>query len=710
MRKFMIKKLSGTAAPFMIGMVLTVGFISTLTAKQYTAINEEKQQKYIESKKQYIQKVNKDMKDLFIGDGENYRQRTLNFSDLEYGTVTNIFSHDIPDYKNTGSQGSSQSIINLDESEYNKNLYSSSTSSNIKTRDLSNANAVLFEEDSIRQEQIMNSYTSMERAAGQLFQSIAASKNYKFPCTYTATEKDAWNRSFTYTRTDDANAKLSFSLPWSSSTKKVLPLTLPEIPIPTAEIKQVHFGDWPATNYILTTTGEVWSMGRNNYGQLGTGQGISTHSSMNTWTKTNLTGIDKLITQYNANAFALTASGEVWAVGDNSYGQLGIGSTTNQNTWVKTSLTGITDIRISTRMTVFALNASGEAWVAGRNTTGELGLGTNTNVLNWTKLSFNNIKDVALTNYGETSFIVTTTGEVWGAGANGWGILGLGNNDNQNTWVKTPLTDIKKVYAGGNNHNAFALTNAGKVWATGYNGYGQLGLGSNQHKNAWEETILADVKEIILGRELQTFALTNTGDVWGTGANSSGSLGLGDTSHRYTWTKTSLSNIEHLLSANSSNTYALNNLGEVFVAGRNSYGELGIGSKAIQDSWIKLSITDVKEIGVGNLTAYLLTNGGKVWSTGRNNYGQLAQGNKIDQETWVETSLSNVKVMFPGGNKTSYSNNMGLYAVTTENELWSAGRNNWGQLGVRNHTDQENWTKSVGDGATLLGGAAPSCP
>ena len=70
----------------------------------------------------------------------------------------------------------------------------------------------------------------------------------------------------------------------------------------------------------------------------------------------------------------------------------------------------------------------------------------------------------------------------------------------------------------------------------------------------------------------------------------------------------------------------------------------------------------------------------------------------------------NVKVMFPGGNKTSYSNNMGLYAVTTENELWSAGRNNWGQLGVRNHTDQENWTKSVGDGATLLGGAAPSCP
>ena len=63
-------------------------------------------------------------------------------------------------------------------------------------------------------------------------------------------------------------------------------------------------------------------------------------------------------------------------LGDNSYGQLGLGHNQNQNSPQKLNLLNIKDI-ICGGLHTIALTNSNEIWVWGRNDEGQLGLGHN---------------------------------------------------------------------------------------------------------------------------------------------------------------------------------------------------------------------------------------------------------------------------------------------------------------------------------------------
>jgi len=88
---------------------------------------------------------------------------------------------------------------------------------------------------------------------------------------------------------------------------------------------------------------------------------------------------------------------------------------------------------------------------------------------------------------GNNHFVaLKANGEVWTWGYNGYGNLGLHDNDTRTKPTKTDIFDssdeTQKVYAidvaAGTQHT-LVLKSDGTVWASGLNNYGQLGDRNN---------------------------------------------------------------------------------------------------------------------------------------------------------------------------------------------------------------------------------------
>ncbi|MDR1614026.1 MAG: hypothetical protein LBS26_00445, partial [Campylobacteraceae bacterium] len=113
--------------------------------------------------------------------------------------------------------------------------------------------------------------------------------------------------------------------------------------------------------------------------------------------------------------------------------------------------------------------------------------GGNANRDNFTEVTFlsdKNITAIAAGSYH--SFAFSNDGKVYATGLNGNGQLGLGNNTNYYSFIEAAsISDVSVIAAGY--YHSLVLTNDGKVYATGYNGLGQLGLGDNTDRNIFTE-------------------------------------------------------------------------------------------------------------------------------------------------------------------------------------------------------------------------------
>lgn len=133
----------------------------------------------------------------------------------------------------------------------------------------------------------------------------------------------------------------------------------------------------------IKADGTLWSWGSNPAGELGQGTTGGTSASpvqigvADDWVAVGSAYNDSAS---RGSAYAINASGELYAWGDNSSGQLGLGDTTDRSVptrvgsrsdWVELSSTN------SYRM--IAIDSQGRAWATGQNTSGELGLGDSTN-------------------------------------------------------------------------------------------------------------------------------------------------------------------------------------------------------------------------------------------------------------------------------------------------------------------------------------------
>jgi alpha-tubulin suppressor-like RCC1 family protein len=126
----------------------------------------------------------------------------------------------------------------------------------------------------------------------------------------------------------------------------------------------------------LDGNGALWAWGRNDQGQLG----IGTSSTGVTSTPTQVTSLSHVLAMDagNLHSLALTADNAVWAWGDNTYGQLGLGSADSTPHATPTRLVALGTVAAmdSGGYHTLALKPDGSVWSWGDNLFGQIGNGT----------------------------------------------------------------------------------------------------------------------------------------------------------------------------------------------------------------------------------------------------------------------------------------------------------------------------------------------
>ncbi len=286
-------------------------------------------------------------------------------------------------------------------------------------------------------------------------------------------------------------------------------------------MSQIETGE----NYvaILKSDGTVWVVGYD-----------TPHpTQVKTEDGTELKNIIKIAVGTN-HVLALTKDGEVYAWGDNKYGQLGTNDKDSRTYATKvvgeggsSTLKRIVDISAGETGSS-AINEDGWVYVWGNGTNGENGNGTTTSNITPTKTTIN--KGISISTGAGHNVALGQSGKVYTWGKNGNGELGIGNTTN-NTTVSSVTKRITEISASG--HETLLKDVDKKLYACGQNNVGQLGIETSGNITELSEVTLPEetrenaIKYIKAGTT-STAILLADGAVYTTGANTNGELGKGD--------------------------------------------------------------------------------------------------------------------------------------------------------------------------------------
>lgn len=269
----------------------------------------------------------------------------------------------------------------------------------------------------------------------------------------------------------------------------------------------------------------------------------------------------------------------VWSLGQNSYGQLGLGNNTTYKKPQKIALDNIQSIHCGGYHSV-CINTEGKLIVFGRNDSGQLGIGKLSKYEN-EPLVNSYLKNICEINCGAFHcFCMNENGNLYCFGSNIYGQLGIILQDKEK--FSTPIefqTNIKVQFFGcGYYHTVFCDFN-GKVYCFGSNAQGRLGINSDTVSfNSPQETSLKNIKKISVCSQ-HTFCIDDNGSLWGFGFNGYGQLGLGDTNDRSSPVKVDFFQQSCFdISEGGYHSVVKDDAGDVWVFGWNNLRQLSIDS------------------------------------------------------------------------------------------------------------------------------------
>lgn len=317
---------------------------------------------------------------------------------------------------------------------------------------------------------------------------------------------------------------------------------------PNAKLSNVWVNTYSA--YIKTETGDFYAWGSNSQGQLGLGDTTVRYVPTLVSSIPNFTQMDGGV----YHMLGVTADGQLWAVGFNTQGQLGLGNSTSVSSW-----TQVTTVINSSGQTVpigpvkkvvcdeycsVILTEAGDLYVSGQSS-----LASTSNRFKY--------RTGSVTDFDASSrfaIAINTSGQLirWGWSYEAAGRVSGGSNPN----TLSSATNWTRVAAGY--WGLAAVNDANELYVIGYNSNGQL---ASLPATWWPVNALTkmaftggQIEEIKFSKNSNGdsfFLRTASGDLYATGENGFGQLGLGNTADRYAYTLTDTGVIQVAPSSNS---------------------------------------------------------------------------------------------------------------------------------------------------------------
>ena len=228
---------------------------------------------------------------------------------------------------------------------------------------------------------------------------------------------------------------------------------------------------------IITSDSNLWSCGKNGFGQLCLGNKESQLIPQ----KTSFSNISKISAGGDHSLFQ-NNKGEIFACGYNQYGGCGLGHFNSPQITPSLILNvpaNIAQFGCGYEHNLF-LDSEGNVFSVGNNEYGQLGLGHNTNQNVLSKIP--NIPPIKIISCLRAScYLIDFEGNIWSFGYNNCGQLGHGDTTNKNEpKIINTLKDIQQISYGCCGLHFLAKNSQNQIFATGYNRYGQLGTGDTQ--------------------------------------------------------------------------------------------------------------------------------------------------------------------------------------------------------------------------------------
>uniref|UniRef100_A0A8C8F397 X-linked retinitis pigmentosa GTPase regulator n=1 Tax=Oncorhynchus tshawytscha TaxID=74940 RepID=A0A8C8F397_ONCTS len=271
----------------------------------------------------------------------------------------------------------------------------------------------------------------------------------------------------------------------------------------------------------------------------------------------------------------------------------------------------------------------------GSNTCGQLGLGSEININKPTAVKVLKTEKVKFAACGRDHTIVCTwSGQVYGAGSNQEGQLGLGHCDDTNTFhLIHPFSDhapIKMLAAGCN--TSAALTEEGRLFMWGDNSVGQIGLGAESYASEPREVMVGQsVAWVSCGYHHSAFITVN-GDLYTFGESQNGRLGLFRdqlANHRVPQQVEGIQDPVIQVSCGGEHTVALTKE-DVYTFGRGQHGQLGHGTFLFEAHLPKALVHfrngRVSHVTCGENHTAVITDSGILYTFGDGRHGKLGLG------------------------------------------------------------------------------------
>ena len=144
-------------------------------------------------------------------------------------------------------------------------------------------------------------------------------------------------------------------------------------PAPMAAVMgtgNLHVSAGKGHTVVLRGDGSVWAVGDNEFGQLGDGSSGS-NSSIPAPMADMMGSGNKLVAAGDEHTAVLRSDGSVWTVGRNQFGQLGHGSVSRGTPAPMTMRAGNQHVAAGNAHTV-VLSRDGSVWAVGNNSFGQL--------------------------------------------------------------------------------------------------------------------------------------------------------------------------------------------------------------------------------------------------------------------------------------------------------------------------------------------------